>query len=133
VTSPEDQHLHSWIVGKLAGEYPGLANARAYGPDAAARLVAEGRVIPVLDGLDEVSPGLHEAAIDALDRAVAGDRPLVVTCRSAEYERAVQRSGTFLARAAVVEIEPVTPTMRSPSSPGGSGRETRAGSPSSAS
>lgn len=107
--NPEEKHLHTWIAGKLVEEYPGLANARTYGPYAAARLVAEGRILPVLDGLDEISPGLHAAAIDALDRAVAGGRPLVVTCRSDEYERAVRESGTLLARAAVVEIEPVTP------------------------
>jgi transcriptional regulator with XRE-family HTH domain len=107
--NPTDQHRHTWIVRKLAEEYPGLTNTRTYGPDAAARLVAEGRVMPVLDGLDEISPSLHAAAIDALDRAAAGGRPLVVTCRSAEYERAVRHSGTLLARAAVVEIEPVTP------------------------
>lgn len=107
--NPDDQHLHTWIARKLVEEYPWLGNARMYGPDAAARLVAEGRVLPVLDGLDEIPPGLHAAAIDALDRAVAGGRPLVVTCRSDEYERAVRESGTLLARAAVVEIEPVTP------------------------
>lgn len=106
--NPDEKHLHSWIADKLIEDYPGLANNRAYGPEAAARLVAEGRVLPILDGLDEVPPSLHAAAIDALDRA-AGNRPLVVTCRGAEYERAVRREGALLARAAVIEIEPVTP------------------------
>ncbi|HXL19229.1 MAG TPA: hypothetical protein VN961_17075, partial [Streptosporangiaceae bacterium] len=50
---------------------------------------------------------LHAAAIDALDLAVAGGQPLVVTCRSTEYEKAVHHTGAVLARAAVVEIEPV--------------------------
>src|SRR5262249_20446093 len=62
---------------------------------------------PVLDGLDETPPGLHTAAIDAVDQAIAGGRPLVITCRSAEYEQAVLRDGSFLCTAAVVEIEPV--------------------------
>ncbi|KAA2252404.1 NACHT domain-containing protein [Solihabitans fulvus] len=104
---PHRQHLHTWLAGKLVEEYPGLANAATYGPEAAMRLVREGRVLPVLDGLDETPPGLHAAAVDALDRAIAGGRPLVVTCRSAEYEQAVRHGGTILARAAVVEIEPV--------------------------
>lgn len=107
--NPEDQHLHTWIARKLAEEYPGLANTGTYGADAVTRLVAEGRILPVLDGLDELPLSLHAAAIDALDRAVAGGDPLVVTCRGAEYERAACRGGTLLSRAAVVEIEPVAP------------------------
>ncbi|MEU6408791.1 BTAD domain-containing putative transcriptional regulator [Microbispora sp. NPDC046933] len=105
--NPRRDHLHTWLVRKLVEEYPGLANTAAYGPDAPARLVATGRVMPVLDGLDETPPGLHAVAIDALDEAIAGGRPLVVTCRSTEYEKAVQHGGAILARAAVVEIEPV--------------------------
>ncbi|TCO54235.1 BTAD domain-containing putative transcriptional regulator [Actinocrispum wychmicini] len=105
--NPHRDHLHSWLARRLVAEYPGLGNAGAYGPDAATRLVAEERVIPVLDGLDETPPGAHAAAIDALDQAIAGGRPLVVTCRAEEYETAVRHSGAILARAAVVEIEPV--------------------------
>src|SRR5262249_28572714 len=105
--NPQHEHLHTWFAHKLHEEYPGLANATAYGPHAAQRLVAEERLIPVLDGLDETPPGLHTAAIDAVDQAIAGGRPLVITCRSAEYEQAVLRDGSFLCTAAVVEIEPV--------------------------
>jgi predicted NACHT family NTPase len=93
--NPQDEHLNTWLARKLIEEYPGLANTAAYGPQAAQRLVAEGRILPVLDGLDEVPPVLHAAAIDAVDQAIAGGRPLVVTCRSAEYEEAVLRGGTI--------------------------------------
>ncbi|UWZ34646.1 winged helix-turn-helix domain-containing protein [Dactylosporangium roseum] len=104
--NPHREHLRSWLARRMLEDYPGLGNAKAYGPDAATRLVAEDRVIPVLDGLDEMAPGVRAAAIDALDRAITGGRPLVVTCRAAEYENAV-RHGDILASAAVVEIEPV--------------------------
>ena len=67
----------------------------------------DGKIIPVLDGLDETPPALHAEVINALDQAVAGGRPVVVTCRSTEYELAVTRSGSVLAQAAVVEIEAV--------------------------
>ncbi|MCU1666164.1 MAG: hypothetical protein JWR58_6229 [Pseudonocardia sp.] len=105
--NPHREHLHRWLARRLVEEYPALANRSAYGRDAATRLVLEGRVVPVLDGLDEMPPALHAAAIDALDQAVAGGRPLVVTCRSTDYELAVNQAGSMLARAAVVEIEPV--------------------------
>jgi hypothetical protein len=62
----------------------------------------------VLDGLDEMSGELRTAAIAALTDAVGYNSPLVVTCRSEEYEATVTAAGTPLARAAVVEIEPVT-------------------------
>ncbi|WP_326693737.1 NACHT domain-containing protein [Streptomyces sp. NBC_01267] len=105
--NPRREHLRLWLERRLVEEYPGLANTAAYGWNAAERLVAEGLLIPVLDGLDETPPALHAAAIDALDQAVADGRPLVVTCRTAEYEQAVRHEGGILARAAVVEIEPV--------------------------
>lgn len=104
---PRSDHLQTWLASRLTEEYPGLGNAAVYGPHAAKRLVAEGRVLPVLDGLDEMPPELQSAAIDAIDRATSGGRPLVLTCRSAEYEEAVLRGRAILAAAAVVEMEPV--------------------------
>ncbi|WP_020660470.1 BTAD domain-containing putative transcriptional regulator [Amycolatopsis benzoatilytica] len=105
--NPHHEHLDAWLARRLVEDYPWLANTAIYGPDAGLRLVLDGRVIPVLDGLDETPPGLHTAAIDALDQAVSAGRPLVVTCRGTEYELAVRAAGSFLVRAAVVEIEPV--------------------------
>jgi DNA-binding SARP family transcriptional activator len=106
---PDRDHLDTWLTRTLLEEYPMLARSRTYGPDAARRLVASGRVLPVLDGLDEM-PRAHQApAIDALDRAVAGGRPLVVTCRAHEYEHAVRTAGVIMSSAVVVELEPVTP------------------------
>ncbi len=105
--NPHREHLRHWLATKLVENYPGLGNKAVYGADAATRLVSDRKIVPVLDGLDEIPPALHAAAIDALDRAVADGSPLVVTCRGMEYEQAVTHSGSLLARAAVVEIEPV--------------------------
>jgi hypothetical protein len=105
--NPHREHLHTWLARRLLEDYPGLGNTRAYGPGAATRLVTEGRVLPILDGLDETPPALHAAVIDALDRAVAGGRPLVVTCRTAEYVDVIRQGSAILAGAAVVELEPV--------------------------
>lgn len=105
--NPNLEHLHTWLARRLGEDYPALTNADTYGPDATARLIRAGRLIPVLDGLDEMPPALHRIAIDALDDAVAGGGPLMVTCRGSEYQAAVAAGGGFLSRAAVVEIEPV--------------------------
>jgi hypothetical protein len=105
--NPHREHVQTWLARRITEEYPGLANPKMYGPDAAKRLVSDGHILPVLDGLDETSPGLCAAAIDALDRATGGGRPFVVTCRREQYEEAVQREGVILGSALVVEIEPV--------------------------
>ncbi|MBZ4017459.1 NACHT domain-containing protein, partial [Streptomyces purpurogeneiscleroticus] len=103
---PRTEHVHTWMVRRLIEDYPALANTDVFGPDAPRRLVTDGRILPVLDGLDEMPAVLHGAALEALDR-IDPRTPLVVTCRSAEYETAVAGSGTVLTTAAVVELEPV--------------------------
>ncbi|OXM67412.1 AfsR family transcriptional regulator [Amycolatopsis vastitatis] len=107
--NPHRQHLHQWLAASLLEAHPGLANEDRYGRDAATQLVLDGAVLPILDGLDEIPPALHAAAIDALDHATAHGRPLVVTCRAEEYENAVKQTGAVLSRAAVIEIDPVEP------------------------
>ncbi|HET8660300.1 MAG TPA: NACHT domain-containing protein [Micromonosporaceae bacterium] len=104
---PSIEHLHAWLVRRLVEDYPALTNADTYGPGAAARLVRADRLMPVLDGLDEMPPALHRMAIDTIDHAVADGGPLMVTCRGSEYQAAVAAGGRFMSRAAVVEIEPV--------------------------
>ncbi|HET8681962.1 MAG TPA: hypothetical protein VFM54_08820 [Micromonosporaceae bacterium] len=101
-------HLSTWLAWRLAEAYPGLRNPSRYGASAPARLVEAGLVLPVLDGLDEMPVPLHARAVTALTAAVGRDRPLVLTSRAEEYQSAVRQAGEPLARAAVVEIEPVT-------------------------
>jgi len=104
---PALEHLDVWVARRLAEEYPALANPVVYGEVAAAGLVRSGRVFPVLDGLDELPPGGRAPALAAINEAVAGGRPLVLTCRTEEYEEAVRAGGVVLASALVLEIGPV--------------------------
>jgi hypothetical protein len=104
---PHAESLDAWVARRLVEEYPALGNAAVYGARAAERLVREGRIIPILDGLDELTVTSHPAALAKVDEACAEGRPLVLTSRSADYEQAVTASGEFLRRAAVVELEPV--------------------------
>ncbi|MFF5185662.1 NACHT domain-containing protein [Streptomyces sp. NPDC000345] len=96
--------LSSWMARQITELAPGVAR---FGRDVAAQMISTGRVIPVLDGLDELPEALHARAIEAIDEAVSDGVPLVATCRSDEYERVVARTGWYLTRAAVVEIESV--------------------------
>ncbi|GIG93063.1 hypothetical protein Pen02_79990 [Plantactinospora endophytica] len=77
-------------------------------PDRVARwLFAQHRILPVLDGLDELPAAERSDAVRQLDEYGLRGHHLVVTSRGVEYEDAVRSGGTILTKAAVVEIEPV--------------------------
>jgi class 3 adenylate cyclase len=103
---PRVEHLHTWVARRLVEDYSALGNTKLFGPGTATRLVAGGYIVPILDGLDELPASLRTVAIEAINRATVGE-PLVVTCRSAEYQAAVVAGGTVVTTAAVVELEPV--------------------------
>jgi hypothetical protein len=73
---PRLEHLDAWMARRMAEDYPFLSRSTALA------LVTSQRVLPVLDGLDELPAELHAVALDELDRATGGGAPLVVTCRS---------------------------------------------------
>jgi hypothetical protein len=104
--NPGREHLQTWLARRIGEDYPALTNVARYGAGAPVELVRSGRVLPVLDGLDEIPDPLLPQALDGLND-FAARYGLVVTCRGDEYERAVVDGGQVLARAAVVEIEPV--------------------------
>ncbi|GAA0570365.1 NACHT domain-containing protein [Actinomadura livida] len=99
--------LRSWMVRRIAELQPELADRREFGRNAVARLVDAGRVMPVLDGLDELPRELHAHAIEAIEQTVGEGVPLLVTCRTTEYEESVKETGGYLTKAAVIELEPV--------------------------
>ncbi|MEV4279875.1 NACHT domain-containing protein [Actinoplanes xinjiangensis] len=82
--------------------------ADAGDPERVARwLLANRRILPVLDGLDELPAAGRAEAIRQLKRYCALANHLVLTSRGPEYEDAVRSGDTILTSAAVVEIEPV--------------------------
>ncbi|BFU45330.1 NACHT domain-containing protein [Krasilnikovia sp. MM14-A1004] len=73
---PRESNLVDWVAGQLVESYPFL------GPSARAReLVESGRILPILDGLDEMpEASRHDAAYKIWDLARRG-LSLVVTSR----------------------------------------------------
>jgi hypothetical protein len=104
----ERDRLDHWLVRRLAEDYPALRDDPAVGVGGLRRLLDSGRLLPVIDGLDEIDVRHHAAVLRMVHGFGAAGRPFVLTCRSAEFEAAVLEAGTPLARAAVVELEPVT-------------------------
>lgn len=104
------EHLHAWAARRLADDYPALTDRRIYSPDAPLRLVLDRRVVLVLDGLDELPSGLRRSAVEALNYAAAGDYPLIVTCRRADFEQIRSERLPLLPRAMVVAALPIAAT-----------------------
>ncbi|MEU4160789.1 BTAD domain-containing putative transcriptional regulator [Actinoplanes sp. NPDC026670] len=103
---PGREHLHAWLRRQLAEQYPMLQDQARFGPTAIADLVADRRILPVLDGLDELPAARRTAAIRALNRAVLAGDAFVLTSRAAEYRAAVA-DGEQLTAATIIEAQPV--------------------------
>ncbi|MGW7579047.1 NACHT domain-containing protein [Streptomyces sp. NPDC054765] len=101
---PATTSLDDWLCGQLVRDYPFLEAQAGHGGNLAGLLLDEDRILPVLDGFDEIATGLHGAALRALNRTTT---PLVLTSRPAEFSRAVEDNGV-LGEAAVIELADLT-------------------------
>lgn len=97
--------VQDWLADQLNQTYPDL---RAFGTGAARRLADQGRLLPVLDGLDEIAPQRRCEVIERLNASLDPDIGLILTSRTAEYADTV-RASRVLTAAAVIEPEPLTP------------------------
>ncbi|MEU4244835.1 NACHT domain-containing protein [Actinoplanes sp. NPDC026619] len=100
---PDLQPLAAWAAEWIEESYPELANPAKYGPDAPRELLAQDRVLLILDGMDEMAPSLAAPAVRQLSGVATAT---VITCRSGDYDKIVQEVGR-LPMAAEVTIEPV--------------------------
>ena len=93
-----DTPVEEWMSHQLATTY-GIPVTLAR------QLVDDSRILPVLDGLDEIPADRRLTAMAEL-RSL-DTTPLVITCRTVEYTAAI--ADRVLAAAAVVEVIPVDP------------------------
>ncbi|MFB9928099.1 helix-turn-helix domain-containing protein [Amycolatopsis halotolerans] len=99
---PTASTLRDWLIERLPQDYPDYPGLTA---SLAAELVETGCVLPVLDGFDEISGGLHAAALAALS---ATSLPFLLTSRPGEYGTAVAATDVPTS-AAGVELLDLTP------------------------
>ncbi|MEU8234635.1 NACHT domain-containing protein [Actinoplanes sp. NPDC048967] len=104
---PHEEHLRAWVARRMAEDYPALGDVERFGADVAATLLREGRLVLVLDALDELPESWHAAAVRHIDKAIGAPFPAVLTCRSDAYRTVVREHGVVSATALVVEIEKV--------------------------
>lgn len=101
--NPNTASLNQWISLRLAAEFPRLAEREIYGSDAALALVLHGYIFPILDGLDEVRSDIARFAVEHI-RKWSYSTPLVVTCRTEEFE-AVTSGARLAPRMNTVELK----------------------------
>ena len=82
---PADQDLLTWLGAQLLIDYPALASAAPPGVGEltqAAALLASGLVLPILDGLNELSPSLRSTAIARINDALRRKHSRQAACFS---------------------------------------------------
>lgn len=111
--NPASETLFDWMSDQLARVDPDLGRKVSDGRQVVTRaqvLLDRLKVLPILDGLDEVGSTELPAATLAVNR-YGWTQPLVVTCRGTEYLAATREEpGAPLARAAVIELVPLSRT-----------------------
>ena len=110
---PDRDELGKWLETQLTNDYPAL-DAVLHSSEGSrswiADLLAKRKIIPILDGLDEMPPGLQRRAVARLNEAFASpERPphLVMTCRTTEYRNIVSVPWNPVNGAAAVELQPL--------------------------
>jgi hypothetical protein len=91
--------LRDWLVTRLSHDHPGLTERTPAGQTLADVLFDTGRVLPILDGFDEIADSLHASALEALN---ATSTPLLLTSRLEEYAAAVKEIDVLTAAAVVI-------------------------------
>ncbi|QQQ74361.1 NACHT domain-containing protein [Saccharothrix sp. 6-C] len=99
---PAREKPAGWLLRRITEEYPGLHVT--HGRAAVERLVRDRRVLPVLDGFDELPEPVRGRALAELHKGLG---EMIVTSRAAEYEAAVA-DGELLRSATVLRAEPLT-------------------------
>ncbi|MFF9351185.1 NACHT domain-containing protein [Streptomyces sp. NPDC014734] len=100
------QSFTDWLMDRLRQDHPGLPPVDGVHP--ARRLVLDRRVLPVLDGLDELPGHRRDEVLDALNAGLGGTGDVVLMSRTAEYEHLDGR-GRGLRHATVIESLPLRP------------------------
>lgn len=106
--NPRQRSISHWMAERLLADYPALARSSGASviSSLAQALINTGRILPLLDGFDEIPEALRPAALHALNASFTQRSPVVLTSRSEEYRNAVRNGDVFTA-AAVIELRPL--------------------------
>ncbi|MGW7361872.1 NACHT domain-containing protein [Streptomyces sp. NPDC054841] len=105
---PEQRGLESWAADRLIVDHPALAARTVYGETVAMELLRTRRLLPVLDGFDEMRPDVQAEAVRRIRAALRQDDRFVLTSRVSEYRAATEEADVALPAAAAVRIQPLS-------------------------
>jgi hypothetical protein len=100
---PVSETFQTWLGRRLSEDYPEIRGL-PYGPTAITSITSQRRILPILDGLDELSEPLQSRVIDGLNDSMSEQDQLILTSRTAEFVATAR----VLTGAAVIEPEPLT-------------------------
>jgi len=100
---PSREGLREWIARRLVEDYPGLDHAISL-----VRIVHDPRLLlPVLDGLDEMSSHSRNLAVERLNHELGSGEGVVISCRLSEYHQALNAGSRPAINAATcIVLEP---------------------------
>ncbi|MGH3808741.1 MAG: NACHT domain-containing protein [Pseudonocardiaceae bacterium] len=104
---PARDSLHGWLAERLVADFGSLGSIISPGRTVVSELLGSRRVLPVLDGLDELSGELCGMAVRRLNAELDEDAPILVTCRTEAYAEIVA-SCDVLTSTLAVELLPLT-------------------------
>ncbi len=89
--NPDRQSLTDWLEGQILRQYPHLTEAVSAGGRSRARaLLDAGRILPVLDGLDEIRAGSRAQALVKINDELVGHIGFVLSSRVKAFRHAVR-------------------------------------------
>lgn len=103
---PTNQTIQQFLVSQIEIDYAGL---RSIHPDVVRALVAQDRILPILDGLDEVPRERRGLILKALNSGLHSDGGVIITSRRLEYRRATTAAAIRLTGSAVIAPQAIRP------------------------
>jgi DNA-binding SARP family transcriptional activator len=103
---PDRVHLAQWLRAQLAEHYPALSDPGRFRAGTIAALVADRRILLILDGLDEVPGRWRPLMVKAINRTLLADDALVLTSRPDAYDELVS-AGEGLSGATILQAQPL--------------------------
>jgi len=82
------ENFDNWLARRLIEDYPFLSNEARFGTTVTQEIVAQRRLLPILDGLDEMPAEVRSKALKAIEEDWSSSRPFVLTCRADEFHTA---------------------------------------------
>ncbi|MEU2390453.1 NACHT domain-containing protein [Streptomyces sp. NPDC007369] len=106
----EGTPLWWWAAGRLAQTHAGILAGEASGAAArktAHQLITSGRILPILDGFDELPTASQRKALSQLSQSLLPDGRFVLTSRTAEFTGALDATGLRMPKTAAVQLQPL--------------------------